>query len=304
MDSKYTKQTSLLLKVLPVVARHKEFALHGGTAINLFHNQLPRLSIDIDLTWLPYSTREVDLDSINNGLEEIKLQLEHVIPGIRVTNSSNQGQDEDRKLYCSLAGAAIKVEVNTINRGTYDMPVLTPLNPKVRSLFGTFCEILIVPSGQLYGGKIVAALDRQHPRDMFDISRLFRTTGYTSAIHKGFIFCLLSSKRPFHEILKPNLIDHSSVLKSQFGGMTDEIFTYDDFESARNLLIEKVNLSLTDDDKELLLSFAKGTPEWNRYNYGNFPGIQWKLQNINRLKTSNWNKYKAQVKQLEDILFT
>jgi hypothetical protein len=62
MDSIYIRQTELLLRVLPYVHEIGVFALHGGTAINLFHDEMPRLSIDIDLTYLPIVNRETDLD--------------------------------------------------------------------------------------------------------------------------------------------------------------------------------------------------------------------------------------------------
>ena len=49
----YRNQAQLLVDVLPYVAQQEVFALKGGTAINLFHRDLPRLSVDIDLTYLP-----------------------------------------------------------------------------------------------------------------------------------------------------------------------------------------------------------------------------------------------------------
>ena len=48
MLDQYRDQARLLIDVLPYVAEQEVFALKGGTAINLFHHNLPRLSVDID----------------------------------------------------------------------------------------------------------------------------------------------------------------------------------------------------------------------------------------------------------------
>lgn len=74
IDSRYKKQVNLLLRILPEIARDKAFALHGGTAVNLFCNNMPRLSVDIDLTWLPFDTREQDLLGIREKLLFVQQQ--------------------------------------------------------------------------------------------------------------------------------------------------------------------------------------------------------------------------------------
>ncbi len=159
-----------------------------------------------------------------------------------------------------------------------------------------------MPKSQLYGGKLVAALDRQHPRDLFDVKKMFEIHGYSKEIHKGFVFCLLSSNRPFHEILKPKLIDQKTVIESQFNGMTNELFTYEMFHEVRSVLIETVNFNLSPDDKKLLISFTEGNPLWQNHNYMAFPGVQWKLLNINKLKNENIKKYTQQLNKLIAML--
>lgn len=73
MKEAYKKQVSLLLDILPEVAKEDVFALHGGTAINLFCLNMPRLSVDIDLTYIPASEdRDRDLQNIRSALENIK----------------------------------------------------------------------------------------------------------------------------------------------------------------------------------------------------------------------------------------
>lgn len=68
----YRQQVALLLRVLPFVEEERAFALKGGTAINLFVRDMPRLSVDIDLTWLPVEDRATSLAAINAAMLRIK----------------------------------------------------------------------------------------------------------------------------------------------------------------------------------------------------------------------------------------
>ena len=64
----YYNQAELLLRILPLIYRQREFALKGGTAINFFFRNLPRLSVDIDLVYLPIEDRATTLQNISNLL--------------------------------------------------------------------------------------------------------------------------------------------------------------------------------------------------------------------------------------------
>lgn len=123
-----------------------------------------------------------------------------------------------------------------------------PLCDKAQEEFDAFCVILVLFMGQLYGGKICAALDRQHPRDLFDVKYLLENEGFTEDIKKGFMLLLLSSSRPLNEMLQPNLIDQKAAMVNQFEGMSSESFTYDDLEKARVPLIENIRQNLTAKD--------------------------------------------------------
>jgi len=300
MDNRFKNQVALLLRILPEIAREKNFALHGGTAINLFYHDMPRLSVDADLTYIPFGNREDDLFLIKEKLCLIRNRLIKVIPSVTIKAPDEIG--DDLKLFCSIPGALVKVEVNIINRGITDSPVLMTLCKQAQNIFDSFCEIQVVPIGQLFGGKIVAALDRQHPRDLFDVKKLFESSGYTEEIHKGVMFCLLSSKRPFHEILQPSPINQKIVLESQFSGMTNDVFSYEMFEATRKLLVEVVNSHLSMEDKALLMSFAEGIPLWPDKDYSIYPGVRWKLLNIKRLKESDPKKFQIQLSLLNKIL--
>ncbi len=301
MNNTYRRQVALLLDILPSVAEERNFALHGGTAINLFHLDMPRLSVDLDLTYVLFSDdRNADLENIRTSLEAIKTRLKERIPAIRF--SDLQRAAEELKLICSTPDATVKVEVNQINRGLISEPRTMVLCDRAQEEFDRFCEIATVSMGQLWGGKVNAALDRQHPRDLFDMRSLFEGYGYTDEIKTGFIFFLLCGNRPFHELLAPKRLDQRIVFDSQFNGMTDRAFSYAEFEETRERTISAVSESLTDADKKLLLSFAQGEPAWDGADYSAFPAIRWKLLNINKLKTNNPQKHREQVDILEQTL--
>ena len=78
MIEQYVKQVRLLVNVLPYIAKEGCFALKGGTAINLFVRDLPRLSVDIDLAYLGFEGRETAFKNINAALQRIVNDLNKV----------------------------------------------------------------------------------------------------------------------------------------------------------------------------------------------------------------------------------
>ena len=288
-EALYKSQASLLLQVLPEVAKEECFALHGGTAINLFVRDMPRLSVDIDLTYTPIEDRNTSLKGIAEALLRIKENIEKIIPSADI-----QFQKDISKLQVVNRGVQIKIEVNQTNRGLLELPVKLVLCNSAQEEFDAFCAMQVVSIGQLYGGKICAALDRQHPRDLFDVKLLLENEGLTEEIKMGLMLCILSSNRPIHELLSPNLLDQSQAFINQFEGMTIEPFTYEEFEATRLELIKTVQSSLEDKDKEFLLSISNAEPDWSIYNFERFPSVQWKLQNLIKLKTDSAEKHQEQ----------
>jgi predicted nucleotidyltransferase component of viral defense system len=289
----YKAQVSLLLSILPEVGKEDCFALHGGTAINLFVRDMPRLSVDIDLTYIPVKDRATSFSNISQALLRIKATVEAIIPNTQITH-----KEKELKLLIATNQAQIKLEVSQVMRGIIAAASEMVLCDKAQNEFDAFCSIPVVTIGQLYGGKICAALDRQHPRDLFDVKHLLENEGFANEIKTGFLFCLLGSKRPINEMLYPNLLDQRAAMANQFEGMSDEPFTYKDFEATRNLLVQTIRENLTDVDKQFLLSFESGTPDWSLYNFENYPAVQWKLQNLQKLKEINAEKHSAQLKEL------
>jgi predicted nucleotidyltransferase component of viral defense system len=303
ISSKYKAQADLLLQVLPHVAKEEVFALKGGTAINLFVRDMPRLSVDIDLTYLPFDDRSTALTKISEALERIKNNLKKSIQGITVTPMLREG--EDVKLNCQFRNAQIKIEVNTTTRG-HIMPVrLLQVKETVQKEFGKFAAINIVSHAELFGSKICAALDRQHPRDMFDVYLLLENEGYTDDVKIGFMAALLSHMRTMSEIIHPHFLDQRTAFNKQFAGMATIPFTYQDYEATREQLIASINSSWTEKDRSFLISFKRGAPEWDLFPVAylqKLPAVQWKLENINKLIKGNPNKHAELLSFLEEQL--
>jgi predicted nucleotidyltransferase component of viral defense system len=296
----YRAQVDLLLQVLPYVAKEEMFALKGGTAINLFVREMPRLSVDIDLTYLPVDSRDNALRNIEEALSRIKADIRKNIPEVSVHPVPLHG-DTDVKLNCQSRNAQIKIEVNTINRGNIFPTELMQVVDSVQVEFGKFAAINVVSLAELYGGKICAAMERQHPRDLFDVKLLLENEGITDNIWEGFKIGLISHYKPVNELLTPILKNQKPAFEKQFSGMTLEPFTYDDYESTRKTLVENIKERLTDDDKKFLLSFKTGMPEWDLFPYAlieELPAVKWKLLNIRKIKKINPKKHERMINDL------
>ncbi len=167
-----------------------------------------------------------------------------------------------------------------------------------------YCEANIVPTQQLYGGKVAAALSRQHPRDIFDVRYMDISL---SDIKNGLLFCLLGSDRPIHESLAPHLIDQRRVMETQFEGMTKVPFSYKDYEETRNELVKQLSHLFSNNEKRFLISFKEGVPDWELLdpacaNFEEYPSIQWKLLNIRKLREDNPNRLKEQLFKLKQAV--
>ena len=301
----YKAQVDLLLTIVPLVAKEKIFALKGGTAINLFVLEMPRLSIDIDLTYTSVSdNRETALTNISAALDRIEADIKKTVKGISVTRVP-EGQGEDVKLNCQVPGAHVKIEVNTITRGVI-MPVrMMQVTEAVQKEFEKFAAMNVVAHGELYGAKICAALDRQHPRDIFDVRPLLEGNNFTAELKLGWIIFMLSHFRPISELLNPNFSNQKQAFDTQFKGMAIKEFTYEMFEETRTKLVAMLRASLTENDKKFLLSFKNAEPDWMLFplkEVKDLPAVKWKLQNIRNLKQNNAEKHAAKLNALADVL--
>lgn len=299
----FREQVALLLRLLPEVTKTGVFALKGGTAINLFAQDMPRLSVDIDLTYVPRSNREAALRNISEALNQIKTRIDRTIPEVR-TRLTRQSGGEEAKLIATLGAAIVKIEVNTIIR-SHALPLREmPLVDSAQAEFRTFVVAKVVSHAELYGGKICAALDRQHPRDLFDVQQLFDQEGLTDEVRRGVLLSMMSHTRPMHELLRPHFKDQRDLFTNQFQGMTIFPYSYAEFEATRDRLVEVLNAGLLSHERELLLSLMRGTPRWELFpilGIEELPAIQWKLLNVRKLMT-NAKKHAEQMQLLERCL--
>lgn len=305
INPRYKEQVSFLLQLLPYVAKEKCFALKGGTAINLFIRDLPRLSVDIDLTYLPFDKRDVAMVNISEALKQIKENIERSFPDVRITSLTQDDKSQEVKLVCNNRFSQVKIEVNTTMRGHLHEPILMKVSPEVGKFFNKFAAIQVVSMGELFGGKICAALDRQHPRDLFDVYHLLEKEGFTEEIKTGFIAAFLSHPRPMNEVLNPTFRNQKDVFASQFAGMTMIEFSYEDYTATRERLSKVIKSSFSDNDKQFIMSVKEGTPDWRLSpNSGieKLPAVQWKLLNINKLKNKDPKKHGRQVEALRRVL--
>ena len=279
---KYHKQVELLLDLIPTIAMDTDFAFKGGTAINLFIMDMPRLSVDLDLVYLPLNDRDTTLSSIDEKLIKLKdiIQKRHsylkVIPNPSIPGSA-------RQLICKTLDTQVKVEVNIIIRGTLYPIEEKSVSKNVKDTFKKDVSMQVVAHADLYGSKICAALDRQHPRDLFDMMLFFKNETITRDVFNGFIFYLLSHNRPIVEVINPTLLDISEIYEKDFVGMTNDNVPLQNLLDARTHLIHTIHQSFLEKDIAFLKSFKLGKPDWSLFDLPslqNNPSVQWKLRNI------------------------
>ncbi|OUR81337.1 hypothetical protein A9Q75_07825 [Colwellia psychrerythraea] len=301
-NSHYYKQVQLLISVLPYVAKEKCFALKGGTAINLFIQDFPRLSVDIDLAYMQLEQRDEALVNVRSALSRIAEQISDA--GIGKAELQLNRSDELRIIVTGQQ-AQIKIEVSPVMRGTLKAAIEMDLIESVEDEFG-YASIAVVSLADLYGGKICAALDRQHPRDLFDIKLLLEHQGLSQgidrAIFEGFIAYLLSHPRPIAEVMSPRLKDIKNSFIQEFNGMTAEPITVEELIAIPEKLIAALKIHFTQQDFDFLLSFKSGEPNWDLApdsNIANLPAVKWKLININKM---NEDKKIQAVDKLNQVL--
>lgn len=295
----YLETARLLTQVAPLVLIDGTFALKGGTAINLFVRDMPRLSVDLDLVFPdPSVPREAALARINEAIRQSAERLNARGFQTRAVVAADTGET---KLLVRRDGIEVKVEVNFVMRGTV-YPVHTAgLTPLARDTLLADLEIPVVSLEDVYGGKLVAAMDRQHPRDLFDVMQLFAHEGITRSIRRAFVVYLACHNRPVHEVLFPALRNVEQEYERSFKGMTAEPVDLATLFTARERMVQELQAGLDADERQFLLSLVAGEPTWSLLGIANveqLPGIQWKLRNLKQLKLKNPKKFDEQVEAL------
>lgn len=299
----YMRQVELLVKTLPFIARQETFALKGGTAINLFYRDMPRLSVDIDLTYLPIEDRETTLKGIDTTLEQIRDDLLRNLRGVTVQRIAGGGNNDTRVLV-RQGGAEIKIETSPVARGTVHPPELRRVSEAVEDEFG-FAEMQVVSFEDLFGGKLHAAVDRQHPRDLFDVKLLYENEGLTDALFHTFLVYVASSGRPPHELVRPSLVKLDEAFVKEFEGMTSEAVSLNELEGVRNRLTGDILARLDEKAMRFLLTLHDGEPDFDAIGLpqaAELPAVRWKVLNLVKLKEQNPAKHLEQRREILGIL--
>lgn len=297
----YAQQVRLLLELLPYVAIETDFALKGGSAINLFIRDMPRLSVDIDLVYLPLHERDTSLHQIGTAFSRLADKIEASMRGSRVKRLRQGAAASITKLVVQKAACSIKIEVSPVSRGCVHKPSVQAVQPSVEQQFG-YAEMLVEHHDDIYAGKLCAALDRQHPRDLFDVHFLLANEGITPALKDTFLIYLISSNRPMAELLAPNRLDIKAVYATEFVGMTNTPISLEQLRAAREHMIATLHSLLSDQDREFLLSVKRGKPDWGLCalpNAASLPAVRWKLHNLSAMKPA---QHKQALAKLERVL--
>jgi len=303
-SSQYFNQVTLLIKVLPYVFNEGCFCLKGGTAINLFIRDLPRLSVDIDLVYTGLEDRHLASEQISFALERIKNSINNSgIRDSRVHTKVNKDGFID-KLFVQHNNVHVKIEPNFILRGVLFPVGRMRLTKSAESTFGlSLSDIPVLNIAEIYAGKICAALDRQHPRDLFDVKLLYENEGITREIVQSFVIYLASHNGAMHELLNPNMQDIASIFNQEFLGMTNSSVELEDLLRVRDRLVSDVRSNLTDNDKEFLVSIKSCKPRYDLMPFENLhlmPALKWKLHNIHRME---YAKRQEQMDLLKRVLY-
>ncbi|MBD3240537.1 MAG: nucleotidyl transferase AbiEii/AbiGii toxin family protein [Chitinivibrionales bacterium] len=289
MEDLYREQARLMLEMVPWVMRNEDFAIKGGSAINFFLRDVPRLSVDIDITYLPVADRGSSLQAISEALLAVKKAALNSYPTLHVREKRIAG-GHCVSLFISNGEVTVTVETNTILRGGVFPAQQRELSAAAGARLGldVYVSARTLSFGDLYAGKLMAALDRQHPRDIFDVKILLESEGLTDEIRTALPVYLASHNRPMHELLAPRPANFSKVFVEEFAGMTAEPVTVGELIYVRERLFAMIPGILNDSQRRFLLSMKAGDPAWDLLGIEGvekLPALQWKLRNIRGMES-------------------
>jgi hypothetical protein len=295
MNQSYIDTVRLLLAITPKVFASGYFAMKGGTALNLFVQDMPRLSVDIDLVFVDHEPdRDAALRTIAEELATVQAAL--ASSGYRAHMPAN-AEGDDVKLVVSSGAAQVKVEVNFVFRGTVLPVEEQPLVASAQDLFTTELAVPVLATAELYGSKLVAAMDRQHPRDIFDVMQMWHRFGWQPSFIDCFVAYLAGHNRPVHEVLFPKTKPLEPAFTNEFAGMTRDAVDVATLSHMQTRLLQELPQHLTPAHRSFLLSLVQGSPAWELMpmpHLRELPALKWKLMNLAKLKKSNAKRFASQ----------
>lgn len=283
-DDAYRDQAVLLTRTLPHIAVEDCLALKGGTAINLFYREMPRLSVDIDLTYVPVTNRVESLRDIEESLNKVSRRIRSADPSVQITESASRRTGTTDKLFVRSRGVQIKIEVNPVLRGCVNEPELRHICKNGEDQFG-YVQIETVSFEDLFAGKIVAALDRQHPRDLFDIQLLMKNEGITDGLRETLMVYLISHERSPAKLLTNECGSIEQEYRNNFYGMTEDNIPVESLLATHSELRKELINRMGDNHKRFLASFYRREPEWDLLSVRGverLPAVRWRELNLDR----------------------
>lgn len=303
MNDTYLATARLLTEIAPTVFDSGIFALKGGTAINLFLRDMPRLSVDLDLVFTDHRIGRADaLAAINDALRAGRDRLAKRGFKVQAVSAADMGET---KLIVEREDLSVKIEVNTVIRGTVHPTQTRGLTAAASEALMADLELTLLSPEEIYGGKLVAAMDRQHPRDLFDVMELFAHGGITPEIRRAFVVYLASHNRTIHEVLFPTPKDIQLAYEGSFVGMTTEPVTLDALLAARERMFQELPSALDANEREFLRTLVRAQPDWSLLGIPHLeelPAIRWRLQNLEQLSRSQPERFRALADALDERL--
>jgi len=304
LSADYQRAVSLLLRLIPIVFTSDVFALKGGTAINLFMSPVARLSVDLDLVFLPLGLpRDEALAAISRELDAVRERAAAI--GLTV-RSARRVAGDDTQMLVSDGQTEVKVEVNQVFRGSLLPPRMVPLHPTAQEMFATQAVARLLADPEVYAGKAVAALDRQHPRDLFDVWIRNRHGGYSSGDLDVFAVYLAGHNRPPHEILGGRDKPLADLYVASLVGMSSgTVPSVEELHETRRQLRHDVLRRMSPQARDFLRSFFALTPAWEVLPFAGLerlPALQWKLQNLQTFKSRRPKAFQDQNDELSELL--
>lgn len=300
MDSSYAETVRLLLAIAPDVFTNEIFAMKGGTAINLFVQDMPRLSVDIDVVYLPWNaSRDEALRDISQELANIAARVAPLGVQTHLVSGKDFG---DTKLVVQNETTQVKIEVNAVFRGSVLAAETRTLNPRTSDLFSTELNLPTLAADELYASKFVAALDRQHPRDLFDVWQLQKSGGISDGMIECFVIYLAGHNRPLHEVLFSKDKDITNEYRRAFVGMTEEECSLTTLLEVRSQLQREIPARLTAAQRQFLCGLVRAEPDWRLLQCNHaaqLPALRWKLRNLKKFRSQRPNDFAAQANALE-----
>ena len=303
-DRAFVDATMLLVRIVPRVVATGRLALKGGTAINLYFDDAPRLSVDLDLVFTTLGLlREEALAAINAEMRRIVDALS--ADGLSATAAVAADLGEIG-LVVSDGNAQVKVETNVVFRGTLLPPVVRPLSPGAVELLRAEAPATVVDRAEVFAGKFMAALDRQHPRDLFDVWRLYERGTVEPDMLSAFVVYLCGHNRPAHEVLdSPERLLAEDYERALVGMIRGEVPTLESLLASRARLRRDIVEGLAQSDRAFLAGFFNGEPDWSllKYPHANeLPALVWKRRNLEVFRSKRPDEFTRQNARLAELL--